>query len=366
MSHVFSLTKSLLDRGHDVTLAVRTVKKGRTIDLMRKKAREYNFPKVLELNLDSGFYPIDSTRDLRKLSKYINSEETEIVHCHRGQDHWTAALTLPFCKESPKLVRTRHVTVKLRTHLFNRWLFKRTDQILATGKIILDQFDKANISLRRPVRLFHGGVDCERFHPSRISTGVRTEFGIDETDCLISAVGHLSPVKGYEYLIRALRQLKGAMPGLKCLIVGTGSEEYRDDLQELIDRAGLKDRVILTGFRTDVPEIMSASDFGVLSSIDSEGNSRTALELMASGLPVLATSVGCLPDLITEDETGFIVSPKDPDALAMKIRVLAENADTRKAIGEKCREFVVENYSESKVAAEMETIYDGLLARETT
>jgi len=366
MSHVFSLTKSLLDRGHDVTLAVRTVKKGRTIDLMRKKAREYSFPKILELNLDSGFYPIDSTRDICKLSKYIDSERIQIVHCHRGQDHWTAALTLPFCKGAPKLVRTRHVTVKLRTHPFNRWLFARADQVLATGKIILDQFDRANISLRRPVRLFHGGVDCDRFHPGKISTGVRTEFGVADDDCLICAVGHLSPVKGYEYLINALSGLTEIVPRLKCLIVGSGSEEYRSHLQKLIDSSELTDHVHLTGFRSDVPEIMAESDFGVLSSIDSEGNSRTALELMASGLPVLATHVGCLPDLIVENETGFIVSPRDSDSLAEKIKLLAENETLRKSIGEKCFEFVVEHYSENKVASEMEGIYGDLLMRETT
>lgn len=361
MAHVFSLSRSLAERGLDVTLAYRTIRKGRVIGLPKEKAAENGFAKTLALKMDSGFYPFQMISDIRKLRYYIDSEGIQILHTHRGQDHWLAVLASRLSTRKPSVVRTRHVTVPLRTHILNRWLFQHTALVLVTAEAILKQFEPAPFKLKRPVRLFHGGVDCEMFAPRGIGDGVRAEFGFGESDCLICAVGHLSPVKGYETLLEALALARQTNPAIKCLIVGTGSDQYRTELEMTIERLGLHGAVALTGFRSDVAEIMSASDFGVLSSISSEGNSRTALELMASGLAIVATSVGCLPDLVLDGETGYVVPPGDSASLAERILLLLNDPALRAAMGEKGRERVLSHYSEHNVALEMESLYRELI-----
>ncbi len=357
MAHVFSLSRSLANRGAEITLAFRTIRKGKGIPLPGEKATEFGFSSVLALNLDSGFYPFQMVSDLRKLIRHIDREGIQVLHTHRGQDHWLAVVASKLSSRKPHVVRTRHVAVALRTHILNRWLFEQTDQVLVTAEAILDQFQTAPFKLKRPVRLFHGGVDCEKFTPGRTGAGIRAEFAVGEEDCLICAVGHLARVKGYETLLEALELARRANPAIKCLIVGMGSEEYRSSLQEQIEQLGLQEAVTLTGFRSDVAEIMAASNFGVLSSVSSEGNSRTALELMACGLAIVATSVGCLPDLVLDNETGYIIPPGDPASMAEKILVLSEHPALGAAMGEKGRERVLANYSEQTVAEEMEMLY---------
>ena len=361
MSYVFSMTKGLLALGHNVTLVVRTLKKGQKVELIDKMAARYGFPNILHLNMDSGFYPIATGHDLRKLVAFLNENDVQILHCHRGQDHWTAVLARCLVRNKPSVVRTRHVTIPVKTHALNRWLYRHTHQVLATGKIVRDQLERSRLQLSRPIRVVHGGVDSERFRPRRVTSSIRREFKISPDECLICAVGHLDPVKGYEVLLQALATATKCRPELKCLIVGTGEAGYQQKLQALIARLEIQKNVFLTGFREDIPDIMAEADFGVLSSIDSEGNSRTALELMASGLAVVATKVGCLPDLVQEAETGYIITPGDAQALADRTVLLTQDKELRKQLGQKARRFVMAHYTEEQVAGEIESIYRQLL-----
>ncbi|HNT34557.1 MAG TPA: glycosyltransferase family 4 protein, partial [bacterium] len=127
MAHVFSLSRSLANRGAEITLAFRTIRKGKGIPLPGEKATEFGFSSVLALNLDSGFYPFQMVSDLRKLIRHIDREGIQVLHTHRGQDHWLAVVASKLSSRKPHVVRTRHVSVALRTHILNRWLFEQTD-----------------------------------------------------------------------------------------------------------------------------------------------------------------------------------------------------------------------------------------------
>jgi len=177
---------------------------------------------------------------------------------------------------------------------------------------------------------------------------------------LVVAVGHLDRVKGYDVLVRAFREVHRAFPAARLVIVGEEHEVRREDLMNLAAELDIADRVHLPGRREDIPVIMAASTVGVISSVGSEGNSRVALEFMATGKPVVSTTVGCLPDLIRDNETGILVAPGDSDAPAQGILRILEAPEMGRAFGKAGRKLVETTYTEESAAERVEGIYLGL------
>ena len=139
---------------------------------------------------------------------------------------------------------------------------------------------------------------------------------------VIGAVGRLFEVKGYDYLIRAVALLKARGRSLRCVVLGEGPEEQR--LKRLIADLGVEEEVRLIGHRQDVAEIVRALDVAVLPS-RAEGSPLVVLEYMALGAPIVATTVGGVPELIEDGVHGLLVAPRDPGALAQAIDRLLDD-----------------------------------------
>jgi len=147
-------------------------------------------------------------------------------------------------------------------------------------------------------------------------------LGLHRNDFVIGSVGRIAPIKGHKYLIQAAEKVIKEVANAKFLIVGDGP--IRDEMEELSVRLGLDERVIFTGMREDVPEVLSIMDVFVLPSIN-EGMGRALVEAMAMGLPCVASSVGGVPEVVTDGETGLLVPAEDPSALAEAIIRLAKD-----------------------------------------
>ncbi|HEV3478319.1 MAG TPA: glycosyltransferase family 4 protein [Gaiellaceae bacterium] len=155
----------------------------------------------------------------------------------------------------------------------------------------------------------------------------------DDTRASIVSVGRLAPPKDFRTLVRALALLP---PGaVDALLVGDGPD--RAELEAEIARLDLGERVELAGERHDVPELLSRANLFVLSSL-SEGLPVSVLEAMAAGLPVVGSSVGGVPELVGDGETGFLVEPGNPDELAAAIGRLLADPELRRRMGEAGRE----------------------------
>jgi glycosyltransferase involved in cell wall biosynthesis len=198
------------------------------------------------------------------------------------------------------------------------------------------------------------GVDIARFTSSMTRQQARERLGIKDDRYIIGTLGRLETQKGLPYLVEALRLLSESGSRAFLLVVGSGREEER--LREMVSRFGLEVCVQFLGMRRDVPEIHRAMDVFVLPSLW-EGLPIALLEAMASGLPVVATPVGGVPEVVKNGKNGLLVPTKDPVALAEALRKIRQDPLLAEELGREGRETVRERYSHRRVAEEVMEIY---------
>ena len=164
---------------------------------------------------------------------------------------------------------------------------------------------------------------------------VRAELGIGPEDRVVTTVGFLRQPKAMDILIEAAAGIAPRFPALKVLIVGEGAD--RPVYEALIERLGVQDTVKLLGLRSDVPDLLAASDVAVLST-NSEGSPLSVMEYMDAGLPVVATRVGGIPDLIDDGVEGLLVEPQDAPGLGEAIGRVLDDPEEARRMGERGRE----------------------------
>ena len=217
----------------------------------------------------------------------------------------------------------------------------------------------------RPDRVTHicNGVDIERFHPK---TGRRRELGprgfASPATIVVGTVGRMEAVKDTLTLVRAFLHLLsieiGAREHVKLVAIGDGL--LREEAQQLVSAAGADHLVWFPGERDDIPELMRGLDLFVLPSLR-EGISNTILEAMASGLPVIATRVGGNPELVEHGQTGTLVPPRDPAAMAEAIRRYLRDPEKLVQEGYASRRSAEEKFSIESMVNSYIAIYDEVL-----
>jgi glycosyltransferase involved in cell wall biosynthesis len=165
-------------------------------------------------------------------------------------------------------------------------------------------------------------------------------------------------MKGIEYFLDAAAIVASRFPDVRFLIVGDGAN--RSQLQERSQKLGLDQRVVFTGFRTDVPELLSEATLSVLPSL-SEGLSNSLLESMAAGVPVIAAKVGGNPEIVEHGVSGLLVPPRDAAALAGAMSNLLADADLTSRLGQAGRRRVSELFSMERSVGETERFYERLM-----
>ena len=188
----------------------------------------------------------------------------------------------------------------------------------------------------------------------------RRELGLGDDDVAAIMVARLDRLKGQDLLLRALAHLAPHEPRLKVVIVGDGPE--RDDLVGLAVQLGIADRVVFTGLRRDVPRLLAAADLGVLPSAH-EGVPMSVIEQMAAGLPVVASAVGGLPDIVHDGEEGYLVPAGDLDVLTRRLGELVGDEELRRGFGKAARLRAERDYSITTTARCCERMISELLAR---
>jgi glycosyltransferase involved in cell wall biosynthesis len=286
-----------------------------------------------------------------KLRAILKRERYDIVHFHTSRAHSMAPLARSFAST---LVVTRRMDYR-PNRVFAPYLFNRAvDGVVAISGGVADSLAAAGVDRQR-ITVVHSGVDCEHFRPPTIQerADARGALGISDSEILISAVGALEQRKGHRYLIEAIGAL-AATGKFRCLIAGQGS--IRAVLQREIAVIRCTDRIKLLGRIDDIRELLWASDMFAMPSLK-EGLGVAALEAMASALPVIASNVGGLHEVVEDDRTGMIVPPAHPEKLAQAISRLAELAELRTQMGAAARLRVVENYSMETMPARTLALY---------
>ena len=210
----------------------------------------------------------------------------------------------------------------------------------------------------------YDGINCSEFAPGG-RNAIREAFGIPAAAPVVGIVGHLQRWKGQHVVVEAVAQARRQIPDLYCLIVGgvhRRGGEYAAELRARIAAEGLTERVILTGERSDVPACLDAMDVVIHSSIRPEPFGRVLIEAMALSKPLIAPREGGPLEVVVDGETGLLIPPRDPNAMASAIIALLADADRRAAMGSAARARVDAVFDIRHHVATIEGVLDEVLA----
>lgn len=215
------------------------------------------------------------------------------------------------------------------------------------------------------VRVVHNGVDLSEYDVTKVPSGVfRREMGIAPDATVLGFTGHIQPRKGIDTLIRAAAKVAKTRPDVVFVVVGANpvgsAENYRAQYEALAREYGIADRFLFAGFREDVRFALRDFDIHVLPSYQ-EAFGRAIIEAMALGLPVVASRVGGIPEIITHDVNGLLVPPGDADALAEQIGRLVDSPKLRHQLGEAAVTRVRDRFDVSALTRRMEELFIGAL-----
>ncbi|ABM02312.1 glycosyl transferase, group 1 [Psychromonas ingrahamii 37] len=228
------------------------------------------------------------------------------------------------------------------TCLFSNRILAISD---AAGKEIYEQ-----VGFKNKVATVQVPVSLERFM-TITGAGIRDEFNLQQSDIVITAVGHFIEVKGWDIAIKAFARVYKEIPNAKLLLVGKKtSVEFYQKICLQIERYDLQKHVFFAGNRSDIPEILKASNIFILPS-RSEGTPAALIEAMAAGLPCIAAETGGIPEVIVHGNNGLMFRREDAEDLADKIVCLLSDSELRlqltKMAQKNLEKFSIENYVDS-------------------
>jgi glycosyltransferase involved in cell wall biosynthesis len=356
-AHVLELAGGLAGRGWPVAVVARQGSP------LAERARGAGL-RTVELAFQSRFRPRSDLRDARLLAELAaTSPNGVLLHCHRGKDHWTTEAARVLRGLRAPLLRSRHVVTPLAGHICNRWLFRRAAAVICVSRAALAGFcASGRLPEDRVSVIPSGSVDLERFRP--VTDGERREMrqrlGLSERQRAVVLVGRMQGIKGHRPFLAAAAQVAGHLPDAVFLLVGDGGQ--RAAIETHAAECGIRDQTRFLGRRDDVPDVLAACDLGIVASLGSEGFSRAALEYMGAGLPVVATRVGALPEIVADGITGRLVGPGDPEALAAAMTGILSDPPTAAAKGRAGRERAERDFSRRAWLDAHEALYRKCLA----
>lgn len=295
-----------------------------------------------------------------RLSRILRDLAPDVVHAHDSHAVAMAAAALSFGAPTPRppLVFSRRVDFRLRGNSFSKWKYRQVDCFVAASDAIRAMLIEDGAPRDR-VFTVHDGIDIRRVERAE-AVNVREEFWFPPHSVVVGNIAALVPHKGQKYLVDAAATVVQQAPEARFLILGEG--ELKPDLEQQIRRLHLGQHVILAGFRPEVLGLLKGLDLFVLSSV-TEGLGSTLLDAMAAARPIVATSAGGIPEVVTNGETGLLVPPRDARALAEAILALLRDPDRRTRLADAGVARVRRFFSADRMVDETLAVYERLAGR---
>jgi lipopolysaccharide heptosyltransferase II len=291
-------------------------------------------------------------RMVKVLRRIIQDEKVDIVHARSRVPAWIAFLACR--KTNAAFITTCHGYYKNK--LFS--------QVMGWGKLVIVPSEAIGRHMIHDykvppenIRCIPRSVNLERFN-------VTKETKTAAKDLVVTIVGRITPLKGHDYFLKAMAKAIRSMPQIKVWIVGDAPKHkmhYKEELEVLAQHLGIRDKVEFLGNRQDVPQLLSQTDVLVLSTVTQEAFGRVILEAQAIGVPVVATKVGGVVDIIDDGETGLLVMPKDVDSMAREVLRLLSDKTLAQNIVEKARVKLKSKFTLEHMASKTIRVYEELL-----
>ena len=308
---------------------------------------------------------INDIRAFLYLYKLIKKENFTIIHTHSSKAGFLGRIAAMLNK-TPIVIHTIHgFAFHDYMNSFKKNIFIYLEKLSAKwthGLVTVSNLNKKKvvdlgIAPIEKLKNIYSGIDLTLFINEK-NDQFRKELNLDSNHLLLGSVGRLSNQKDPITMIEAFCIVIKRFPSAHLTLVGDG--ELRDEILIKIDQLQLNGRVHLTGNKNDPWKIYHSLDLFIMSSIY-EGLGRSITEALSCGVPVVCTSVEGVPEIVRDNETGILVPPKNPGALATGIIKSLNDMDNARKMAEKGRKFVNENFDVKKMVDDIDTLYDTLL-----
>lgn len=325
---ILYLTQGLKEKGHNVFL-ICPLKSA-----LAKRAKEVGID-VIPIKM-KGEWDIFSVNKIRKI---IEENKIQICHLHSSTAHSLGIIAtrkIPECKT----VLTRRVISCVRKNLFSSWKYKKLNRIIAISDSVKKALLESGVNPDK-IDVVYSGCDWQRFQ--NINGGyLFKKLKIENETPRVGIISALTKEKNHLTFVQSARILLEKFGPAQFLIVGEGKEKPK--IEKLIKKLNLEKNIKLLGFRNDIPQILSIFNVFVLCS-SQEGLGSSILDALASHLPVVATKVGGIPEIIKDGQNGFLVEPQQSTILAEKIAFLLKNKARAKQMAENGFHLVKEKFS---------------------
>jgi glycosyltransferase involved in cell wall biosynthesis len=304
----------------------------------------------------------------RRLARWVADCGAHLIQAHQYTPFFYARLPVWLGRRPPVLF-TEHGRFhpdrpNPRRMLFNRLFLRPCDRVVAVGRSVKQALiDNEGIPAER-IEVIYNGVPLARLAGvAALRQQVREELGISPAAAVAILVARLDPIKDHGTALAVAARLRQTRPDFKLLIVGDGP--LRADLEARVKAMELGDTVQMLGLRTDVPRLLAAADLFLLTSL-SEGIPVTLIEAMGAGLPVVATRVGGVPEVVVDGQTGLLADASDADALAAAVRKLLTDATLRQRLAMAGQARAAALFSQQAMHAAYARLYREMLGLEAS
>ena len=314
--------------------------------------------RITEFPLTS-LHNFGTLRQFAKLTKYLRNARIQILHAF---GFYTDVFAVPAARMAgvPIILASRRELLNLRS----RWQRRAvkfacrisTDVVVNSRAAAADVLDGGLANAER-LHLIPNCIPLQAVEDAGDRKERRARLGIDGEALVVGTLCVLRPEKDIETFLRACRIVRESVAGARFVIIGDGPQ--RKGLEDLTEKLALRDAVLFLGARDDVQPLLSVLDVFVLTS-RTESFPNAILEAMAARLPVVATNVGGVPEVVEDGDTGFLVPPADGAGIAQRIIELLGDEGARRVMGDRALERVREKYSVERVSARLQELYQEL------
>jgi len=348
------------DRNYFYPVVVVPLRGGPLVDRLKDLNIEIKAATVMEF---SRYKPFSFLLAVVRLAILIKKEKINLVHANSiyaaEQSFFAAKLAGALC-----ICHVRDLVPVLGAGKVRSFAFRHMNRLIAISNAVkTDLTEKLNIPGRNIARIYNG-VDTREFSPGASGEAFRKEFNLGSKK-LIGIIGRLSPEKGHENFLRSVARLLKDSDDISIVIAGSsdlGPENYKEKLNALTAHLGINNKVVFTGFRDDLPEVIAALDVAAVPSI-AEPFGRVIVEAMAMEKPVVVFNAGAAREILSGD-CGMIIEPGDNKGFIKAISGLLADRARCKKMGSRARDVVLEKFSIEKNILEIEGFYKKLLKKQ--
>ena len=335
------------------------IKKGHRVSLLCDE-RSYVSKEAIKRNINVFHFPLAKRRlkTVIALRKWLRHNKADVINTHGSKDSWLMALAARTLRDSPPIVRSRHVSSPVKNDFCHRWLYTKAAQhIVTTGESIKKHMIDYNGFAGSNITSIPTGIDADVFVSSSDQISIREKLNLPLDKVIIGIVAKLRGEKGHKYLLSAFSAM--ADPNCHLLIVGGGGlrDNVTSDIAVQIKALKLTEQVTMVGYQAKVVPYMQAMDLFVLPTFSAEGVPQSIIQAMMCELPVISTTVGCINEAVAHEKTGLLIPPQDVTALTQAIKMLVQDKTLQRQFGKAGRERAVSRFCFHKMIDAMEGVF---------